>query len=55
MPPAGGKGTPLGAEKKFPLCTHDVARVHHGHAEGREIDRPVLVVRGGDQEEVEVL
>jgi hypothetical protein len=42
----------LGAVEPLAPCLHDVARVHDGHAEGGEIDVPILVMGGGDKDEI---
>jgi hypothetical protein len=42
----------LGAVQPLASCLHDVARVHDGHAEGGEINLPVIVMGGGDEDEI---
>ena len=49
-----GKGLFLGPVEPLASCLHDVARVDDGHVEGGEIDVPILVMGGGDEDELVV-
>jgi hypothetical protein len=49
-----GNGLFLGTVKPLASCLHDVARVDDGHVEGGEIDVPIFVMGGGDEDEIVV-